>query len=53
MELPVDHFKHAMARDKWLRASGATHAVKFAMEVVMGADLGSAIIALQSESSPG
>jgi len=27
MELPVDYLKHAMARDKWLRASGATHAV--------------------------
>jgi len=27
MKLPVDHLKHAMARDKWLRASGATHAV--------------------------
>jgi hypothetical protein len=51
MELPVDHLKHAMARDKGFRASGATHAVNFAMEVVMGS--GFAISALQRENSPG
>jgi len=27
MELPVDHLKYAMARDKWLPASGAALAV--------------------------
>jgi len=27
MELPVHHLKRAMAPDKWLRASGANHAV--------------------------
>ena len=53
MELPVDHLKHAMARDKGFRASGATHAVNFAMEVVMGAGSGFAISALQRENSPG
>lgn len=40
-------------RDKWLRGIRCNPCREFAMEGVMGADLGFAIIAPQSESSPG
>ncbi len=53
MDLPVDHLKHAMAPGQTASGIWRNPCSEFAMEVVIGADLGFAIIALQSESSPG
>jgi hypothetical protein len=53
MELPVVHLKHAMAPRQMASGSWCNPCSEFAMEVVIGADLAFAIIAPQSESSPG
>jgi hypothetical protein len=53
MELPVDHLEHAMAPGQMASGIWCNPCSEFAMEVVMGADLGFAIIAPQSESSIG
>jgi len=50
MELPVDHLKYAMAPGQMASGIWCNPCSEFAMEVVMGADLGFAIIAPQSES---
>jgi hypothetical protein len=39
MELPVDHFKHAMAPRQVVSGISCNPCIEFAMEVVMGADL--------------
>ena len=51
MELPVDHLKHAMAPGQVVSGIWCNLCSEFAMEVVMGADLDSAIIAPQSCAS--
>ncbi len=48
MELPVDHLEHAMAPGQMASGIWCNPCSEFAMEVVMGADLGFAIIAPQS-----
>ena len=53
MELPVDHLKHAMAPGQVVSGVWCKPCSEFAMELVMGADLGFAIIALQRVNSPG
>lgn len=53
MELPVDLLKDAMAPGQTASGIRCNPCSEFAMEAVMGADLGFAIIAPQSESSPG
>jgi hypothetical protein len=53
VELPVDHLKHAMAPGQMASGIRCNPCSEFAMEVVMGADVGLAIIAPQSEGSPG
>lgn len=53
MELPVDHLKHATAAGQMVSGIWCNPCSEFTMEVVRGADLGFAIIAPQSESSPG
>jgi hypothetical protein len=53
MELPVDHLRHAMAPGQMASGIRCNPCSEFAMELVMGADLGLAITADQSESSPG
>jgi hypothetical protein len=53
MELPVDHPKRAMAPGQMVSGIRCNPCSEFAMAVVMGADLGFAIIAPQSKSSPG
>ena len=51
MELPVDHLKHARAPGQVVSGIWCNLCSEFAMEVVMGADLNSAIIAPQSCAS--
>lgn len=53
MELPVDHLKHAMAPGQMASDIWCNPCSEFAMQVMMRADLGFAIIAPQSVSSPG
>jgi hypothetical protein len=53
MELPVDYLERAMAPGQMASGIRCNPCSEFAMEVVMGADLGFAIIASQSKSSPG
>ena len=53
MELPVDHLERAMAPGPMASGIRCNPCRQLAMEVVIGADLGFAIIAPQSESSPG
>jgi hypothetical protein len=53
MELPVDHLEDAMAPGQTASGIWCNPCSEFAIEVVLGADLGFAIIAPPSESSPG
>ena len=53
MELPVDHLKHAMVLGQMALGIWFNPCSEFAMDVVMGADLGFALITPQCERSPG
>ena len=53
MELPVDYLKHAMPPGQLVSGVWCKPCSEFAMELVMGADLGFAIIAPQRVNSPG